>query len=141
MEPITAIVGLATTLMNKIWGNKDDQLKQQFVLEFQKEISKIDLAKSQIQVNQAEASNPNRKWVTWRELCGYMVVGCLLWQWIILPIFSTLAAVTGNPIDPSKIIQVDLFNVLYILGIMLGADLSPVIANGVKNIKTKLTAK
>lgn len=119
--------------MNKLWGNKDDELKQKFILEFQSEVAKLDLAKGQLEINKSEAANPNRKWITWREMLGYLIVASVAWQWVILGIVSTLATMAGHPLDHSKIIQIEISDALYLLGVMLGADLSPLIINKIKN--------
>lgn len=118
--------------MNKLWGNKDDELKQQFILQFQKEVAKLDLLKGQLEINKAEASNPTRKWVTWRELLGYVLVVAVSWQWILQPWVVVLGQAMGFHPDYTHWPQMDMSSALYILGVMLGADLSPVIAERLK---------
>lgn len=132
MEPITAIINLASTLMNKIWGNKDEELKQKFLLDLKVEAAKLEIFKGQMDVNKAEASNPNRKWVTWRECLGYLVVTAFAYQWVILPIVTTIAVAIGSPLDTSKIFQVEILDIIYLMCGMLGMDAAPLIANKIR---------
>lgn len=119
MEPITAIIGLATTIMNKVWGNKDDELKQQFILELQTRLGELDIAKKQIDVNIAEASNPNRKWMTWRELLGYVCVAAFTWVYVLQPIFIFFLVVFGAP--KPVLPELDVAQLMMLLMTMLGA--------------------
>ena len=97
MEPITAIVGLANTILNKIWGNKDDELKRQFILELQTRLAELDIAKAQVQVNMEEAKHES-KWVSgWRPFVGW-VCGCsFAWQFLLQPIITYIAVMSGFP--------------------------------------------
>lgn len=119
MDPITQIIGLATTILNKIWGNKDDELKRKFILELQEKVGELNLAQKQIDVNQAEASNPNRKWVTWRELLGYFCVAAFGWVYLIQPvlIFIIVTAGYSAPILP----ELDVAQLMMLLLTMLGS--------------------
>lgn len=132
MDPITAIANLATSIFTRITGNKDQQQQQQFTLELVEALRTKELALGQIEVNKAEADNPNRKWATWREMAGYMVVLCLFWAWVLSPVISFLAAMTGHPVDLKGVIQVDMIDVLYIFLGMLGLDSSSFIAGKLK---------
>jgi len=98
MDPITTIVSLATSIINKIWGNKDDELKRQFILELQDKLNDIELLKGQMDINKAEAANPNRKWISWRELVGYSCAFAVMWTYIIQPFLVFIAALVGHPL-------------------------------------------
>lgn len=132
MDPISVIAGLATTILNKVWGNKDDELKRQFISEFQKELNRVELQKAQIDVNVAEANNPNRKWVTWRELLGYVLVLAVTWQWVLMPFISYVALLVNHPVDISKLPDFNVVDMLYIMLGMLGLDATPIITNRFK---------
>lgn len=137
MEPVSAIVGLATTIMNKIWGNKDDKLKRDFLLQFQKEIATLELTKAQISINQAEAANPNRTWITWRELLGYALVSVVIYSKILFPIIALLADMAGHPLNLRNIPDVDLLDTLYLLCGMLGLDLAPSVIGKINSMRKK----
>lgn len=100
----------------------------------QQELSQ-ELAKGQIQVNEAEASQPNRKWVTWRELLGYMLVIAISWQWLVVPFLAAIWLIAGHPLDVTKLPQIEMLDVLYLLGGILGLDLGPIVANKVRGKK------
>lgn len=112
----------------------DDKLRAIELQIRQQELSQ-ELAKGQIDVNREEAANPNRKWTTWRELLGYMLVIALSWQWLVVPFIASLFLVAGHPLDVSKLPQLEMLDVLYLLGGILGLDLGPVMMNKVRGKK------
>lgn len=119
MDPVSAIVGLASTILNKLWGNKDDALKRQFILELQQKVGELDLAKRQIDVNVAEASNPNRTWITWRELLGYCCVAAFGWVYLVQPMLIFLVVVSGH--QKPELPELDVAQLMMLLLTMLGS--------------------
>lgn len=97
MDPISTILGLATTILNKIWGNKDDELKRQFILELQEKLDTVELTKGQLEINKVEAANENlfvsgaRPFIMW--VCGF----AFAWMYVVQPMITYLVVVTGNP--------------------------------------------
>ncbi len=104
--------------MNKIWGNKDDELKRQFLLELQTQLNTTDLIKSQLQINQAEASNPNRKYITWRELIGYICAFSFGWTYLLQPMITYVVVVLG--FTAPSLPALDMSQLMMLLGTMLG---------------------
>lgn len=104
--------------MNKIWGNKDDELKRQFILEMQKELSVSDILKKQLDINIAEASNPNRKYPTWRELIGYICAFSFGWTYLLQPMITYIVVISGHP--SPNLPALDMTQLMYLLGTMLG---------------------
>ena len=139
MEPIsTAAAALAQLVVQAIKSflpqTPEDKLRE-IELSIQQQVIANEVFKAQIAVNVAEAANPNRKWVTWRECIGYILVCALAYQWIALPILSLLAQTAGSPIILEKLYTVDMLDVLYLMGGMLGLDVGPIIANKVRGVR------
>lgn len=128
MGVFESIIALATSIFNRVAPDRTKAQEQQFILEMQKALAESDLLKGQIDVNKAEALNPNRKWVTWRELLGYILVTAVGWQWVGLPLVSFLLLVSGNPVEIDKLPNIEILDMLYIMLGMLGLDASPIIA-------------
>lgn len=140
MEPLSIITGLINTVVSRIWPDKTEQgkaalelAKQQIALELTKDTNLTNLLTKQMDVNTAEAANPNRKWMTWREVLGYIIVIAVGWQWVGLPFVSYVMSLVGHPVAPGSLFEVDIVNILYVMMGMLGLDVGPVIANRVKN--------
>jgi len=97
MDPVSAIIGLVSTVLNKVWGNKDDQLKRQFILELQEKLGELDLAKAQVAVNAEEAKHESL-WVSGARPFIMWVCGCsFAWQFLVQPIVTYVVVITGYP--------------------------------------------
>lgn len=104
--------------MNKLWGNKDDELKRQFIIEMQQQLASSDILKKQLDINIAEANNPNRKWITWRELIGYICALSFGWTYLLQPVVTYLVVVSGHPAP--MLPALDMTQLMMLLGTMLG---------------------
>lgn len=135
MGILSLITDLATTVLNKVFPDKTEADKQRFILELQASLAASDLMKAQIDVNTAEAANPNRKWVTWRECLGYVLVAAISWQWLGVPFICFFAAMLNHPIDIKILPNIEILDVLYLLCGMVGIDASGIIAAKVKGRK------
>jgi hypothetical protein len=118
MDPVSLVIGLASNILNKLWGNKDDELKRQFILELQDKLNDTDLAKGQLEVNKQEAANPNRTWMTWRELAGYVCVAAMTWAYVLQPMLTYVVVISGYPAP--QLPELDTTSLMMILGTMLG---------------------
>lgn len=70
----------------------------------------------QLQINAAEAANPNMFVAGWRPFVGWCCGLGFLWASIGQSVFSYVAAIKGWPLPPS----IDTEVLLYVLGGMLG---------------------
>lgn len=93
-------------------------MKRQFLLELEQRVGELDLAKKQIDVNTAEANNPNRTWMTWRELAGYVCVAAMSWAYVLQPMITYVVVVSGHPAPVLP--EFDTYSLMMILGTMLG---------------------
>lgn len=118
MDSVSAVVGLASTILNKLWGNKDDELKRQFILELQTRVGELDLAKKQIDVNIAEASNSNLFVSGWRPCVGWVCALSFSWTFVIQPLFTYLVVISGH--TAPNIPPLDMSTLMTILMGMLG---------------------
>lgn len=118
LDPISGIAELANSIISRVWPDKTEVQKQQFALELQRLLSESALLTKQMDVNTAEASNPNRTWITWRELVGYICATAFAWFYVGQPIITYFVVVTGHPapILPTF----DMASLMYLLTGMLG---------------------
>jgi hypothetical protein len=120
VDIVSIIGGLVNNLLSKFFPDKTEQAKQAFILELQAQLGELELTKSQLAINQAEASNPNRTWATWRELAGYVCVCAITWAYVLQPLLLFLFAAAGHPIKESDLPKIELDQLILILGTMLG---------------------
>ena len=92
LDPITAGMDLAGTIIGKIWPDKTEQEKQQLA-------AAVSLVQGQLAINAAEASNPSVFVSGWRPAIGWICGAACAWNWIGLPIAKLGLALYGHPIE------------------------------------------
>ena len=92
LDPITAGMDLAGTVINKIWPDKTEQEKQQLA-------AAVSLVQGQLAINANEANNPSVFVSGWRPAIGWICGAACAWNWIGLPIAKLGLALYGHPIE------------------------------------------
>lgn len=94
--------GIVTTLLTEAITYLKDTTKSKAekeakINEMILELSKagFENAQGQLKINEAEAANPNRKWFTWREACGWVCVVSLLWDSFCPTVFSLVNGIAN----------------------------------------------
>ena len=75
----------------------------------------------QLEVNKAEAGNPNRAWPSWREAVGYICAAAFGWAFVLQPVMVFVLTAAGKPID---LPDLDLAQIMPVLLGMLGLSVS-----------------
>ena len=112
---ITKIAEVANNVLDKFVQDKD--LKEQLSHDLQKEL--ISLDKAQIALNAAEAKNGNWFVSSWRPCIGYVCGFALCTHYIILPIATWIAVVSGTDLQLEKL-EFDFSQLTTILLSLLG---------------------
>ena len=112
---ITKIAEVANNVLDKFVQDKD--LKEQLSHDLQKEL--ISLDKAQISLNAAEAKNGNWFVSSWRPCIGYVCGFALCTHYIILPIATWIAVVSGVDLQLEKL-EFDFAQLTTILLSLLG---------------------
>lgn len=110
IDPISAGIDLATTVISKIWPDKSAAEAQQLAVAVQ-------LIQSQMDVNKVEAANPSVFVSGWRPAIGWICGAGCAWNWVGLPIAKLGLDIAGHPISLSP---ADLGEMMPILLGMLG---------------------
>ncbi|MDE2103875.1 MAG: holin family protein [Patescibacteria group bacterium] len=114
---IPAVASLAKDIIDKIWPDKSEEEKQKLTQEFEILQGQMALQKGQIDVNKAEAANPNWFVAGWRPFIGWVGGLGLTYQFLGLPLLtwaSTFAHIPPPPaIDTQTLFQL----VLSLLGL------------------------
>jgi hypothetical protein len=110
LDPLSAGMDLASTVIQKIWPDKSAAEAQQLAVAVQ-------LVQAQIDVNKIEAASPSVFVSGWRPFIGW-VCGCACaWNWIGLSIVKAGLEVFGHPIT---LAPADLTEMMPVLLGMLG---------------------
>lgn len=91
LDPVTAGLDLAKTVVQTIWPDKSAEEQAQLA-------AAVTLVQGQMDVNRAEAANPRVFVSGWRPFIGWVCgFGCA-WNWIGLPMMAFALEVYGHPI-------------------------------------------
>jgi len=115
---------VAQTLKSVLPETPEDKLKA-IELSIQQQVTANELFKANLAVNEAEANNPNRKWVTWRELIGYAGAAAIWWNYVLQPMIVMVGQLVGHPVDTSLLVQLPVADLLGIICGMLGIAYTP----------------
>ena len=110
LDPMTAALDLAGTVINRIWPDKSEQEKAELSLI-------VATVQGQMAVNQQEASHPSIFVSGWRPAIGWVCGGACAWNWIGLPIAQAALIFFGYEL---ALDQADLTEMLPVLLGMLG---------------------
>jgi len=110
LDPITAGLDLASTIVGKIWPDKSAQEQAQLS-------AVLTMVQGQMAINQAEASNESTFVAGWRPFIGWACGMACVWNWMGLPIAKLGLALAGHPIALSP---ADLSEMMPVLMGMLG---------------------
>lgn len=110
LDPITAGLDLATTIVQKIWPDETAEKQQQLA-------AVLSMVQGQMAINQAEASNPSTFVAGWRPFIGWVCGLACAWNWMGLPVAKVLLDYFGHPVSMSP---ADLSEMMPVLMGMLG---------------------
>lgn len=110
LDPITAGLDFASTIVSRIWPDKSQQEQQQLA-------AVLTMVQGQMTINQAEASNESTFVAGWRPFIGWACGMACVWNWMGLPIAKLGLTLAGHPIALSP---ADLSEMMPVLMGMLG---------------------
>lgn len=99
MDPISAIINVASTLLSRVWPDKSEAQKQEFLLAFHKLLSETELAKAQLNVNANEALHTSLFVAGWRPWIGWGF-GTLTMVYILATTIFNICVAYGCHIQP-----------------------------------------
>lgn len=100
LDPITAGLDLASTIINKIWPDHTQQDAAKLDLLKVEMANQFALQLGQIQTNTAEATSTNMFVAGWRPAVGWVCAAALAYQYLLRPLLAWSMAVAGHPIPP-----------------------------------------
>lgn len=111
LDPVTAGIDLARTVVDKIWPDKSEQERQELA-------AALAVVQGQLQVNAAEATSMSVFVAGWRPFIGWVCGAALVFHYIARPLLPWLLDITGHP--AATIPPLDMGDLITILLGMLG---------------------
>lgn len=117
LDPITAALDIGSKLIDRLW--QDPTQKAQAALQLLQLQQQGDLAQisGQMEIDKTEAAHPNNFVAGWRPFIGWVCGSGLAYQFIVRPLLSWIAALSGHPIAAPEL---DMGSLLTLLMGMLG---------------------
>jgi len=94
LDPITAGLDLASTIVGKIWPDKSAQEQQQLA-------GALAMITAQTDINKAEAQSTDPL-QHWRGGLGWVCVAAYAWNYVLCGAITTIAAFMHNPVSLAK---------------------------------------
>ena len=91
LDPLTAGVDLATTVINKIWPDKSAAEAAQLA-------AAVAIVQGQLDINKTEAANPSMLTSGWRPAIGWVCAAALACQYIARPLLQWAGIVLAHPL-------------------------------------------
>ena len=95
LDPISAGLDLATTIVQKIWPDRSQQEQQQLAGMLQQLTAQTDINKAE-----AQSSDPLQHW---RGGLGWVCTLAYLFDFVLQPLLVSLSALAGHPIGLARL--------------------------------------
>lgn len=105
LDPVTAGLDLANTVVNKIWPDKSEQERAQLA-------AAVSLVQGQLEINKAEAASDSVFTSGWRPFIGWVCGAALVYQYLIRPLAAWGFAVAGHDLPPMPGLDDNLWQLL-----------------------------
>jgi hypothetical protein len=110
LDPLTAGMDLASTIVSRIWPDKTAQEQQQLA-------AVLSMIQGQMDINKVEAGNESTFVAGWRPFIGWACGAACVWNWMGLPMAKLALALLGHTI---ALAPADLSEMMPVLMGMLG---------------------
>ncbi len=110
LDPISAGIEFATTIVKTIWPDKSAAEQAQLS-------AALVMVQGQLEINKAEASSPRLFVAGWRPFLGWVAGVACAWNWLGLSIAKFSFAAAGHPLELEP---ADLSEMWPLLATMLG---------------------
>lgn len=106
LDPITAGIDLAKTVVQTIWPDKSDEEKQRLA-------AAVMIVQGQIDTNKAEAASPSVFTSGWRPFIGWICGMALAYQYLARPLAAWAFAIAGHPLPVMPGLDDSLWELLF----------------------------
>ena len=90
LDPLTAGLDFATTIVQKIWPDKSQQEQQELAGMFQQLTAQTDIDKAE-----AQSTDPLQHW---RGGLGWVCTAAYAYNFVLNPLLSAISTLAGNPV-------------------------------------------
>ena len=100
MFPLEAVLGLATSLIDRIFPDPAQKASAQLELLKLQQSGELAQITGQLDINKIEAANVNLFVSGWRPAIGWVCALALAYQYLVRPLAGTIATMAGHTLPP-----------------------------------------
>jgi hypothetical protein len=100
MFPLEAVLGLATSLIDRIFPDPAQKASAQLELLKLQQSGELAQITGQLDINKVEAANASIFVSGWRPAIGWVCALALAYQYLVRPLAGTIATMTGHTLPP-----------------------------------------
>lgn len=100
LDPVTALLDIGGKVIDRVWPDPGQAAQAKFELFKLQQSGELTQIAGQLEINKAEAQNPNLFVSGWRPAIGWVCALALLYQYLAKPLCQGIAASFGHPLPP-----------------------------------------
>lgn len=117
LDPVTAILNVGNSLIDRLLPNKEENDKAKAALLQMQIQGDLNAILGQIEVDKTEAASQSLFVAGWRPAVGWCCAAALTYQFLVSPLGTWVAALSGHPVAAPSL---DLGSLMTLLLGMLG---------------------
>ena len=98
LDPVTALLDIGGKVIDRVWPDPAQAAQAKFELFKLQQSGELAQIGGQLEINKAEAQNPNLFVSGWRPAIGWVCAFALLYQYLLKPLAEGIAASLGHPL-------------------------------------------
>ena len=98
LDPVSALLDIGGKVIDRVWPDPTQAAQAKLELFKLQQSGELTQIAGQLEINKAEAQNPNIFVSGWRPAIGWVCAFALLYQYLAKPLGEGIAAALGHPI-------------------------------------------
>jgi hypothetical protein len=105
IDPLTALLDVGSKVIDRLWPDPAQALQAKLKLFELQQSGELQQIAGQLEVNKAEAANPNVFVAGWRPFVGWVCGAALVYTYIVYPLLLWWAASWAPEIKPPQLVN------------------------------------
>ena len=98
LDPVSALLDIGGKVIDRVWPDPTQAAQAKLELFKLQQSGELTQIAGQLEINKAEASNPNLFVSGWRPAIGWVCAFALFYQYLAKPLGEGIAASLGHPL-------------------------------------------
>ena len=98
LDPVSALLNIGSQVIERVWPDPTQAAQAKLELFKLQQSGELTQIAGQLEINKAEAQNPNLFVSGWRPAIGWVCAFALFYQYLAKPLGEGIAAALGHPL-------------------------------------------